>query len=461
MIQLIKDTNEMFRDRSFLKKTVMIALPVAMQGMLNTVVNLVDNLMIGSLGSAAIASVGLANKVFFVFTLLVFGINSGSGVLAAQFWGSKDVKSIRKVLGLALALAVTGAVAFMIPAAIKPRLLMRIFTTSNTSIEMGAAYLTVAALSYPCTALTNTYVAMLRAVNRVKEPVIISCAAIVTNICFNYILIFGKFGAPAMGVRGAALATLIARVAEVILILAVVYLGKTPLACGIKDLFGWSRGFLKKFFVTALPVIFNEFIWGLGTTIYSMAYGRMGDDAVAAITIATTIQDLVVVLFQGLSAATAVILGNEMGAGQLKRAETYGKNFFILQFLVTVVMACVCVALRWKFIALYQPGISDQVAQAVSRCIVVFAIFSPFRMFNYVNVVGVLRSGGDTAMCLFIDTSGVWCIGIPLAFIGGLILKQPIHIVYGMVTLEEVYKAVIGYIRYRQKKWLRNLAVEL
>ncbi len=461
MIQLIKDTNEMFRDRSFLKKTVMIALPVAMQGMLNTVVNLVDNLMIGSLGSAAIASVGLANKVFFVFTLLVFGINSGSGVLAAQFWGSKDVKSIRKVLGLALALAVTGAVAFMIPAAIKPRLLMRIFTTSNTSIEMGAAYLTVAALSYPCTALTNTYVAMLRAVNRVKEPVIISCAAIVTNICFNYILIFGKFGAPAMGVRGAALATLIARVAEVILILAVVYLGKTPLACGIKDLFGWSRGFLKKFFVTALPVIFNEFIWGLGTTIYSMAYGRMGDDAVAAITIATTIQDLVVVLFQGLSAATAVILGNEMGAGQLKRAETYGKNFFILQFLVTAVMACVCVALRWKFIALYQPGISDQVAQAVSRCIVVFAIFSPFRMFNYVNVVGVLRSGGDTAMCLFIDTSGVWCIGIPLAFIGGLILKQPIHIVYGMVTLEEVYKAVIGYIRYRQKKWLRNLAVEL
>lgn len=451
----------MFRDRNFLKKTVMIALPVAMQGMLNTVVNLVDNLMIGSLGSTAIASVGLANKVFFVFTLLVFGINSGSGVLAAQYWGSKDVKNIRKVLGLALALAVTGAVAFMIPASIKPRLLMRIFTTSDASIQMGAAYLTVAALSYPCTALTNTYVAMLRAVNRVKEPVMISCAAIVTNICFNYILIFGKFGAPAMGVTGAALATLIARVVEVILILGVVYLGRTPLACGIRDLFGWSRGFLKKFFVTALPVIFNEFIWGLGTTIYSMAYGRMGDDAVAAITIATTIQDLVVVLFQGLSAATAVILGNEMGAGQLKKAEIYGKNFFILQFLVTVVMACVCVALRWKFIALYQPGISDQVAQAVSRCILVFAIFSPFRMFNYVNVVGVLRSGGDTAMCLFIDTSGVWCIGIPLAFIGGLILKQPIHIVYGMVTLEEVYKAVIGYIRYRQKKWLRNLAAEM
>lgn len=459
MIQLLRNTKEMFRDTQFLKKTVMIALPVAMQGMLNTVVNLVDNLMIGSLGSTAIASVGLANKVFFVFTLLVFGINSGSGVLAAQYWGNKDVKNIRRVLGVALTLAVAASVIFMVPACLKPRLLMRIFTTSEASIKMGAAYLAVAAFSYPCTALTNTYVAMLRAVNRVKAPVVISSIAILINICFNYILIFGKFGAPAMGVVGAALATLIARVAEVACILGVVYVGKTPIACRARELFGWSKVFLIKFFVTALPVIINEFIWGLGTTVYSMAYGRMGDDAVAAITIATTIQDVVVVLFQGLSAATAVILGNEMGAGKLKRAETYATNFFILQFMVTVATALFCVGMRWIFISLYQPGISDEVARSVSRCIIMFALFMPFKMFNYVNVVGVLRSGGDTAMCLFIDTSGVWCIGIPLAFIGGLVLKQPIHIVYGMVMLEEVYKAVIGYIRYRQKKWLRNLAV--
>ncbi len=459
MTQLLRDTKDMFRDVTFLRKTVMIALPVAMQGMLNTVVNLVDNLMIGSLGSTAIASVGLANKVFFVFTLLVFGVNSGSGILAAQYWGNKDVKNIRRVLGAALTLAVTAAVVFMIPAFLMPEMMMRIFTTSQASIEMGAAYLAVAAFSYPCTALTNTYVAMLRAVNRVKEPVVISCIAILTNICFNYIFIFGKFGAPAMGVVGAALATLIARVTEVILILCVVYLGKTPLACRLKELFGWSREFLIKFFVTALPVIINEFVWGLGTTVYSMAYGRMGDDAVAAITIATTIQDIVVVLFQGLSAATAVILGNEMGAGKLKRAEGYARNFFILQFMVTMATALFCVGMRWSFISLYQPGISDEVAASVSRCIIVFGLFMPFKMFNYVNVVGVLRSGGDTAMCLFIDTSGVWFIGIPLAFIGGLVLKKPIHIVYAMVMLEEVYKAVIGYARYRKKKWLRNLAV--
>ena len=209
----------MIHDTYFLKKTVLLAVPVAMQGLLNTVVNLVDNLMIGSLGATAIASVGLANKVFFVFSLLVFGVVSGSGILAAQYWGNHDVKNIRKVLGISLMIALIGAILFLIPARWNPRMVMRIFTTSESSIEMGAAYLMVAALSYPCTAVTNTYVAMLRSVNRVKEPVIISCVAILTNITFNYIFIFGHFGAPALGVVGAALATLIARILEMTLIL--------------------------------------------------------------------------------------------------------------------------------------------------------------------------------------------------------------------------------------------------
>ena len=396
-----------------------------------------------------------------MFTLLVFGVASGSGVLAAQYWGNQDVKNIRKVLGIGLIISLTGAILFLTPARLKPELMMRIFTTSQASIQMGAAYLAVVAFSYPCTAISNTYVAMLRAVNHVKAPVVISCVAIMVNIVFNYILIYGKLGAPALGVAGAAIATLIARVVEMTLIIVVVYVGKTPLACRLRELFGYTREFLRQFFRTAIPVICNEFVWGLGITIYSMAYGRMGDDAVAAITIATTIQDIVVVLFQGLSAATAVILGNEMGAGKLKQAELYAKYIFILQFMLTIFAALVIVTLRWPFISLYQPGISDEVAMSVSRCLLMFALFTPAKMFNFVNIVGVLRSGGDTMMCLFIDTSGVWFIGIPLAFIGGLVLKQPIHIVYGMVMLEEVYKAAIGFWRYRQKKWLRNLAVEL
>ena len=459
MLTVFSDTKEMMRDRIFLRKAVLIALPVALQGMLNTVVNLVDTMMIGRLGETAIAAVGLANKVFFVFALLVFGVVSGSGVLAAQYWGNQDVKSIRKVTGLALLIALTGSLLFVVPGVFGPELVMRIFTDSEKAIQTGAAYLAVAALSYPFTAVTNTYVAMQRAAGRVKAPVAISLMAIVINIVLNYVLIFGHFGAPRLGVKGAAIATLTARITESVAILTVVYVTRSPIAGKLREMFGYSRAFIRQFAATATPVIANEFIWGLGTTMYSLAYGRMGDNAVAAITIATTIQDIVVVLFQGLSAATAVILGNEMGAGKLKQAEKYAKNFFILQFFVTLAAMGLCYGIRWNIISMY--SISPEVAQAVNKCLIVFILFMPFKMFNYVNVVGVLRSGGDTRMCLILDTSGVWLIGVPMAFFGGLYLKQTIWIVYAMVMAEEVYKSVFGYIRYRQKKWLRNLAVEL
>lgn len=453
------DVKMMARDGIFLKKAVRIALPVAMQGMLNTIVNLVDTMMIGALGATAIAAVGLANKVFFVFTLLVFGIVSGSGVLAAQYWGNGDIKNIKKVVGLALTLAVAASIAFLVPAVVCPEAVMRIFTASEDAIQVGAGYLTIVALSYPATAVSNTFVAMLRATGRVKAPVVISSCTIFINIFFNYTFIYGNFGAPAMGAAGAALATLMARLAEALSIILVVYLGKAPVAARFKEMFGYSREFLVQFFSTTSPVIANEFIWGLGTTLYSLSYGRMGNDAVAAITIATTIQDIVTVLFQGLSAATAVIMGNEMGAGKLKRAERYAKNFLILQFIVTILGALFCVAIRWQIIGVY--NITPEIAESVSRCIIVFALFMPFKMFNYVMVVGILRSGGDTKMCLLLDCSGVWMIGVPMAFLGGLFFGFPIHIVYAMVMLEEVYKAVFGYWRYRQKKWLRNLAAEL
>lgn len=352
-----------------------------------------------------------------------------------------------------------GALFFVVPSLANPRMVMRIFTTSEGSIELGAKYLRLAAISYPFIALTNVYVAMLRAVNKVVFPVACSCIAIVVNICLNYMLIFGKFGAPAMGVAGAACATLTARCVEVLLVLSYVYRKKLPIACGFRGLFGWSRAFIARFAETSAPVIANEFMWGLGTTMYSLAYGRMGDDAVAAITIATTIQDIAVVLFQGLSAATAVILGNELGAGKIKRAEKYATQFFILQFLVTVTAGLLLVLSRWKIIGIY--SITPEVAEDVNRCILVFVAYMPAKMFNYINVVGVLRSGGDTKMCLFLDTSGVWCIGVPLAFLGALVWHLPIYWVYALVMLEEVYKMILGYIRYRQKKWLKNLAVEL
>ena len=469
-MQLIQDTKDMFHDKVFLGKAFKIACPVAMQGMLNTVVNLADTMMIGTLGATAIAAVGLANKFFFVFTLLVFGVVSGSGVLAAQYWGNGDVKNIRKVLGLSLSIALGGAALFVLAGLLSPSGVMRIFTESEASIRLGAAYLAVVVLSYPFTAVTNVFVAMLRAVGKVTAPVATSCMAICTNIFFNFLFIFPEravliggrsitIPGLGLGVVGAAYATLIARILEMAVLLTVTYWKRWPVAARLREMIGYEKAFVAQFVRTASPVILNEFMWGLGTTMYSLAYGRMGDDAVAAITIATTIQDIVVVLFQGLSAATAVILGNEMGAGKLKRAEKYATYFFILQFLVTVTGGLLIAAGRWQVIGFYK--ITPQVAADVSALILIFVAYLPAKMFNYVNVVGVLRSGGDTKMCLFLDTSGVWAIGVPLAFLGGLVWKLTICQVYALVMLEEVYKMVLGYWRYRQKKWLKNLAAEL
>ena len=457
--RLLYSVGHTFSDRIFLKKALMIAIPIALQNMLNTITNLVDTMMIGRLGSTAIAAVGLANKYFFVFNLLVFGICSGSSILAAQFWGNRDEKNIRKVLGLAALIALSGAVLFFVPAFLNPEMVMRIFTNSENSIAVGARYLRLACLTYPFIALSNVIVAMMRAINRVKTPVMTSLVAILVNICLNYCLIFGNFGFPELGVAGAALGTLAARIVELFLLIAVVYGGRSPLRAHPRELLGWKPAFLKSFWVHAAPVIANEFMWGLGTTLYSVAYGRMGDDAVAAITIATTIQDIVIVLWAGLSAATAVILGNELGAGNTERAEDYSVKFFTLSTLLSFFAMALIFVIRWPLIGIY--NITPEVARDVSLCLLVFIAYTVPKMYNYILIVGVLRSGGDTRMCLFLDTSGVWCIGVPLAFLGALYWKLPIYGVYALVLSEEIYKMVLGTWRYRQKKWLRNLALEV
>lgn len=457
-IQGLNRFGEIKKDRSFINKTLAITVPVALQGLLNTGFNLVDTLMVGKLGVTSIAAVGLASKVFFVFALLLFGIVSGSGVLTAQYYGKRDIKNIRRVLGMSLILGLSASLLFLLPSIFFPSFIMNIFTTDHKAITIGASYLAVIAFSFPFTAITNTFVSLLRGVNEVKKPVAISIVSIAINIVLNYVLIYGNFGAPALGVVGSAVATLTARIFECLTLLVVVYTKKGPAAASIKELLDQKTTFVKHYFKTVSPVIANEFMWGLGVTMYSLVYGRMGSQAVAAITITQTVEQVLVVVFQSISAATAVILGNEMGANELKRADGYAKNFIYLQTIFTILIALLCYVIRWPVISLFQ--VDSDSAELISRCFISFIIFMPFKMFNFVNIVGILRSGGDTLAALFLDCTGVWLIGIPMAVLGGMILKYPIYIVYGMVMLEEVYKFFLGLIRYKKKIWLKNIVKE-
>lgn len=444
-----------FEDKKFLRRIIAIAIPISVQMMLNTILNLVDNIMIGSLGESSIAAVGLANKVFFVFTLLLFGVVSGSSILTAQYFGKRDIRNIRRVLGMSLIIGLSGAILFMIAGLFIPEVVMRIFTPSEGTISIGASYLMIVAISYPITAITNCYIALLRATNKVKAPVFISLVSILVNVVLNYTFIFGNFGAPRLGVQGAAIATVIARVVECVSILSIVYISNGEAAAKLKELVAFDKEFIKKYFITVSPVIANEFMWGLGVTMYSLVYGRMGDSAVAAITITQNVEQICIVIFQGLSSATAVILGNELGANKLKDAEKHAKSFFVLQLMLTIVMGIVCILIRRPLIELF--SVEANVASDITRCLTVFVCYLPFRMFNLINIVGVLRSGGDTKASLLLDITGVWFVGIPFAFLGGIVLGLPIYYVYAMITIEEVYKFILGFKRYKQKKWLRNI----
>lgn len=451
----ITDLKSIIEDKKFLRKTIAISIPIAIQALLNTTLNLIDNIMIGSLGESSIAAVGLANKVFFVFTLLLFGIVSGSSILTAQYWGKRDIKNIRRVLGASLIIGLSASILFMFAGLFIPKAVMRIFTPSEGTIAIGASYLVIVALSYPLTAITNCYISLLRATNKVKAPVFISLVAILVNVVLNYTFIFGNFGAPRLGVQGAAIATVIARLVECLSILAVAYVSKGAAAAKIKELVSFNKDFFKKYFITVSPVIANEFMWGLGVTMYSLVYGRMGDQAVASITITQNVEQICIVLFQGLSSATAVILGNELGANKLKDAETHSKSFFGIQLLLTIVMGTICILIRKPLINLF--SVDSTVASDITKCLTVFVCYLPFRTFNLVNIVGVLRSGGDTKAALLLDMTGVWCVGIPFAFLGGIVLGLPIYYVYAMITIEEVYKFILGFKRYKQKKWLKNI----
>ena len=453
---LLKKT---FTDKDFLRQSASIAVPVTLNLVLSTVTNMVDTMMIGTLGTVTISAVGLANKFFFVFSLLVFGVHSGTGLLMAQFFGNRDYLHIKKTFGLGIIINLSAALLFLLTAFLAPAFVMHLFTDSPEATAIGTRYLRLVCFCYPVFAFTSLMSSMLRSTRKVKIPVRAAMVSIVVNIFLNWCLIFGNLGFPELGVEGAAVATVIARIAECSILFWYSFVKEETLKGKNRDFFGWSKGFLKNFAGHSLPVIFNEMIWGLGTTLYFVAYGHIGDEAVAAITISSTITDIINTSGNGLSSAASVLLGNELGAGHLEKADDYAKKLLLLGALAGVVGAAVMIPLRRTVLSLF--SVPDSVRADVALCLKTYLLILPMIMMNLITIVGILRAGGDTKMCFLIDTGGVWLLAVPMAFLGALVWKLPIYAIYGMVLLEEVFKCITGFLRYRKKVWLKNLADEI
>jgi putative MATE family efflux protein len=444
---------------------------MALQNFLVFSLAMVDTLMIGQLGEVEIASVGLANQVFFLLMLYLYGITTGTVVFTAQFWGKKDILGIRQALGLCLRTAAAGAGAVSLISLIFPRLILSLFSEDPAVIGIGSAYLRIVSLSFVCSAISMSFSMVLRSIERPKLPLLITFVSLLLNTGLNYLLIFGKGGFPTLGVKGAAIATAISRGLECLIFLLVVYLdrrstggpvsdgssdGGHPLAGRLREYFILPRSFVKRYFAITIPVVLNEVSWALGFTMYKVVYARMGTNIIAAINISDTIINILLVVIHGTSNACAVMIGNVLGAGQKEKAYTYAVRFSVLGPVVALMLSCLLIPISAWVPLLFK--VSQSVRHITRRVLLLHAIFLPFDVFNWQLIVGILRSGGDTRYSMFLEIGTMWGYGVPLAFISGLVLHQPIGLVFILIRSEEVVKFVIGLFRLISKKWIRILA---
>lgn len=446
--------NKRHEDKGFYRQLFTLALPIAFQNLVFTFLNMTDNLMIGQFGEDAIAGVGAANRVFFLFNLLIFGINSGAVIFTSQFWGIKDIKNIRRVLGFALTLTVIGSIPFSIGAVLVPEQIISIINRDPEVVKQGASYLRVMGFSYLATAISFSFMFALRAIGKALIPMVTSTICVAINIVLNALLIFGLFGFPRLGVVGAAVATTIARIIEMLLILTVIYTKKLPLAAKLSELFDWKKELISKVVLKILPVVANEVFWSVGITMYSIIYGHIGKNQLAAITILGTVEQLGMVLFIGMGNACAVMLGNAMGNNELDKAWHYGKKFALLSLIGSVIMGVVIYGFAPIYLTWF--NVKPIVLDYVRGCLMIYILILPFRVFNTLNIIGFLRSGGDTIYALILDVLGVWLVAVPLGWFG-YYMGWPLYIVYLLVMGEEVFKFFLGVPRFLSKKWVNNL----
>ncbi len=444
-------------DRQFYKTFLNIAWPIALQNLIGSALNLIDTLMIGGLGEASVAAVGIANRLFFFFMVSVFGIYSGCGIFSAQFWGKKDFVNLHRVLGIMASLALPFALVFAAVAFSLPESYMFLFQRDATVIDLGASYLRIIAPAYILMTLSFLYSFSSRTVHRTKSAMLISLLAIAINTLLNYVLIYGNFGAPQLGVSGAAIATLIARAVELSLFLTLVYGAKDhPLKSSIAEMFSYSRALFSEVVKGSTVVFFNEMIWALGQAVFFMAYGFLGTTAIAVAQIYEVVVDIFISFFVGISSACGVMIGNVLGTSQFDLAEQYAKRFVKITFVIAGLASVIIIGLAF-IVPNFYGSFSVETRHLLMLTIIVGGIFHLPRMYNFVAFVGVLRSGGDTLFCMLTDLIGVWGVGIPLAFAFSLVWPRPIYQVIAIVSLGEILVFAAGQWRIRQKKWLNNM----
>ena len=421
------------KDKNFYKSVLAIAIPIAVQNMISSAVGMLDTIMLGQLGEVAMSASSLANQIGFIFMMINYGLTGGAGVLTSQYWGRRDAASIRKVMSLTLRISMGFAAIFAVGAAFFPGLLMRIYTNDEAIIAEGIRYLHYCGPIYLANSFAITAVSILRTVGEVKIALYSTIASLSMNVVFNYLLIFGKFGFPQMGVAGAALATLIARLVE--LVIVGVYLFKMDKKIGFrfKDFFTKvGMDITRRFVKYGAPVLCNEFFWSIGNSMAAVVLGRLGAEVVAANSICDIVFQMTSFFIWGGSNAASVLTGNTIGAGEKEKAKAQAKTFIAISFGLGLVSAAINLML---FVTIFQA-------------------------MGNINMFGTLRGGGDSRFVLLCDVGAMWGLSVPLGFLSGLVFHWPIWAVYLCLRASEIFTCIAGLVRLMGDKWVVDVTRE-
>lgn len=448
---------DFLKDKKFLISAITLAIPVALQNIINNGINLIDTLMVSTLDAVSVAAVGQCNNVFFLWNTCSFGIISGAMILTSQFYGAKKYVPLRRTFGLTIIVDFLASLIWFIPCQFFTPYVLKIVTNDPKVITEGIKYLKIVCLMYPMQAFTLTTLLILRSFGNVKIPIFSSIVTLLTNMSLNYLLINGHFGFPALGVTGAAIATIIGRLVETIILISYLFLSKSFLVEKIKDLFSFfEKDYLLLYFKNVAATFADELFYGLSMFMCTVAYGRLVSEQVSAMSIVSSIWDMLVTFYIGFCSASSVILGIELGKNNIDKAKLYAKYFIKLMIFVGIVIGIFTFFARGMFESWFI-NLGTEVIYYVDKLLIIVPIAMLVGGQSFIYLVGILRAGGDSRVCAYIDLFTGWLIGVPLAFLSVLVWKFPIHITFLIVNLQEVGKALFGYLRYRQFKWAKNI----
>ena len=442
-------------DKTFLLTLVTLMVPMILQNLLTLGTQMMDSIMLGQLGQNELSASSLANQPFFIFNLLIFGMASGSSVLNAQFWGKRDIRSIKIIISICLKVAFTVSILLAAVVMLFPRAVMAVYTNDQAVMELGAQYLQVIGWCYIFHGIASTLLTSIRSVGIVRVAVVDSVFALVCNTSLNYILIFGKLGFPALGVRGAAIATVITRIGEVAIVLTYLLFIDKKLKFRPRDLAAFEMGLLKNYLKNGLPVAFNEVFWSIGVSIQSMILGRLGADAVSASQMSSIVQQFATVFIFGVANAAAIIIGNDIGAGRMEEAKSRIRAFRWIAVWVGLFAAGVILVLSRPVVGFYNvPEETKELALQMLRMLSVIVLFVSQ---TGIGVVGLLRGGGDPRFGVFVDLCGLWLFAVPAALLAAFVFHAPVLAVYLCSKLDEPVKLVMLTWRMRNDRWIKDV----